>query len=58
MRLFDLSDIGKAGLIEKGSHKGAFDSDSDDSEECKKIVGSRILTNAKALSRKLSNIHE
>ncbi|VDK85845.1 unnamed protein product [Litomosoides sigmodontis] len=49
MRLFYLSDE-EAEVIERGSYKGAFDSDSDVSDDCEKNVGPRVLTATEALS--------
>ncbi|VDK61687.1 unnamed protein product [Onchocerca ochengi] len=47
---FDLSDIEKVESTEKDSHKGAFDSDSNSSEECIESVSSRNLTAVETLS--------
>ncbi|EFO19268.2 hypothetical protein LOAG_09226 [Loa loa] len=47
---FDLSDAEKTEITEKDSRKGAFDSDSNASDECEEIAGPRILTAAKRMT--------
>ncbi|VBB32324.1 unnamed protein product [Acanthocheilonema viteae] len=50
LQLFDPSNVEEAEITKKDSHKGAFDSDSNASDECEKIIDPRILTATEAVS--------